>query len=126
MQIRFGWLAIFLAAAVVLSAALARAAAAPAASDAEWNKTVAAAKKEAKVVIVGPSGSDVRDAYTIGFQKKYPEIEVDFSGMRGAEVAPKLLAELNAKQYLTDIAVAGTTTALASLVPANAVVPLQP
>ena len=46
--------------------------------------------------------------------------------MRGAEVAPKLLAELNAKHYLTDIAVAGTTTALASLVPANAVVPLQP
>ena len=82
--------------------------------------------KEAKVVIIGPSGSDVRDAYTIGFQKKYPEIEVDFSGMRGAEVAPKLLAELKAKQYLTDIALAGATTALTSLVPANAVVSLQP
>jgi iron(III) transport system substrate-binding protein len=97
-----------------------------AAGDADWSKTVAAAKKEGKVVIIGPSGSDVRDAYTIGFQKKYPEIEVDFSGMRGAEVAPRLIAELNAKRYTTDIAVAGTTTALLSLVPANAVVPLQP
>jgi iron(III) transport system substrate-binding protein len=126
MQVRLGLFAIVLFAALVTASASAFGAAAPAGGDAEWNKTVAAAKKEGKIVIIGPSGSDVRDAYTIGFQKKYPEIEVDFSGMRGAEVAPKLLAELNAKHYLTDIAVAGTTTALASLVPANAVVPLQP
>jgi iron(III) transport system substrate-binding protein len=125
MQLRFGLLAGLLVAAAFLSPVSALAASAPS-SDPDWNKIVAAAKKEAKIVIIGPSGSDVRDAYTIGFQKKYPEIEVDFSGMRGAEVAPKLLAELNAKHYLTDIAVAGTTTALASLVPANAVVPLQP
>jgi iron(III) transport system substrate-binding protein len=125
MQLRFGLLAVLLVAAAFLSPVSALAASAPS-SDPDWNKIVAAAKKEAKIVIIGPSGSDVRDAYTIGFQKKYPEIEVDFSGMRGAEVAPKLLAELNAKHYLTDIAVAGTTTALASLVPANAVVPLQP
>jgi iron(III) transport system substrate-binding protein len=102
------------------------AAAAPSSSDPAWNKIVAAAKKEGKIVIIGPSGSDVRDAYTLGFQKKYPEIDVDFSGMRGAEVAPKVFAELKAQQYLTDIAVAGTTTALVSLVPGNAVVPLQP
>ena len=113
-------------AASVSASAGAFAAAAPAAGDADWNKTVAAAKKEAKIVIVGPLGADVRDAYTIGFQKKYPEIEVDFSGMRGAEVAPKLLAELKAQHYYADIAVAGTTTALVSLVPANAIVPLQP
>ena len=126
MQVGLGLFAFVVFAALVTASANAFAAAAPAASDADWNKTVAAAKKEGKIVIVGPLGADVRDAYTIGFQKKYPEIEVDFSGMRGAEVAPKLLAELKAKQYLTDIAVAGTTTALVSLVPANAVVPLQP
>ena len=32
----------------------------------------------------GPPGADVRDAYTLGFQKKYPEIEVDLNGMQGA------------------------------------------
>ncbi len=99
---------------------------APAPSGTDWNKTIAAAKKEGKVVLIGPPGPDIRDAHTIGFQKKYPEINVEFSGMRGAEVAPKLLAELKANQYLTDIVVAGATTALLSLVPANAVVPLQP
>ncbi len=105
---------------------LAAAAPAPAASDTDWSKTVAAAKKEGKVVIIGPTGADVRDAHTIGFQKKYPDIQVDFSGMSGSQVAPKLLAELKANQFLTDIVVAGTTTALLSLVPAKAVVPLQP
>ena len=88
MQVRPGIFVIGLFAALVTAPVGAFGAAAPAAADdSDWNKTVAAAKKEAKVVIIGPSGSDVRDAYTIGFQKKYPEIEVDFSGMRGAEVA---------------------------------------
>jgi len=126
MGVRLGLCATVLFAALITAGASSFGAAAPAASDANWNEIVAAAKKEAKLVLFGPAGSDVKDAYTLGFQKKYPEIEVDFNGMRGAEVAPKLLAELNAKQYVTDIAIAGTTTALASLVPANAVVPLQP
>ena len=52
--------------------ALAVAASAPAASDTDWNKTVAAAKKEGKVVIIGPSGADVKDACSIRFQNKYP------------------------------------------------------
>src|SRR5262245_34188821 len=117
MQLRFGLLAGLVVAAAFLSPVSALAAPAPSA-DPVWSKIAAAAKKEEKIVISGHSGSEVRDATTIGFQKKYPEIEVDFSGMRGAEVAPKLLAELKAQQYLTDIAVAGTTTALISLVPA--------
>jgi iron(III) transport system substrate-binding protein len=105
---------------------IARGGSAPSAHDPAWDKIVAAAKKEGKIVIFGPVGADVRDAHVGGFQKKYPEIEVDFNGMRGAEVAPKLLAELNAKLFLTDLAIAGTTTALESLVPSNAIVPLQP
>lgn len=97
---------------------------ADAASD--WDQIVAAAKKEARVVVIGPEGADIRDALTTGFQKKYPEIYVDFSSLRGAEVAPKLLAELGAKQHITDLVMAGTTTALGSLVPAKAIVPMQP
>jgi ABC-type Fe3+ transport system substrate-binding protein len=100
--------------------------AAPAFNRAEWEKTVAAAKKEGKVVILGPAGADIRDAFTRGFQKKYPEIEVDFSGMSGSQVAPRLLAELGARKYVTDVVIAGTTTAVGALMPANAIVPLQP
>lgn len=97
-----------------------------AASASDWEKTVAAAKKEGKVVILGPAGADIRDAFIQGFQKKYPQIQVDFSGMSGAEVGPKLLNELSAGLYRTDLVIAGTTTAIGSLIPANALVPMQP
>jgi hypothetical protein len=97
-----------------------------AASASDWEKTVAAAKQEGKVTILGPAGADIRDAFIQGFQKKYPEIQVDFSGMSGAQVAPKLLNELGAGLYRTDLVVSGTTTAIGSLIPANAVVPMQP
>jgi iron(III) transport system substrate-binding protein len=95
-------------------------------NDPAWEKIVGAGNKESKVVVFGPPGADVRDAYTIGFQKKYPGIEVDFNGMQGAQVAPKLLAELKAQQYRTDLIVAGTTTALEGLAPVNAIMPMQP
>ncbi len=114
--------------AVILAAlnisALAFAAAAP--NAAEWEETLAAAKKEGKVVIVGPLGPDVKDAYTIGFQKKYPDITVEYNGSSGAAQMPKLLAELKANQRFTDIVVNGTGPILLDLLPANALVPLQP
>ena len=46
--------------------------------------------------------------------------------MAGAQVAPKLLNELSAGVYRTDLVIAGTITAIESLIPANAVVPVQP
>jgi iron(III) transport system substrate-binding protein len=103
---------------------LAAQAAAPKSS--EWEKTVAAAKKEGQVVIMGPAGADVRDALTQGFQKKYPEIRADYNGMAGAQVTPKLLSELSAGVYRTDLVIAGTITAIESLIPAKALVPIQP
>ena len=126
MQFRLGVLTLILITALSSSSISALGAPAPAASDTDWNKTVAAAKKEGKLVIIGTVGADVKDSHTIGFQKKYPEIKVDFIGMSGSTVAPKLLAALKANQYLTDIVVAGTTTVLMSLLPSNALVPLQP
>ncbi len=126
MQHRPGVLALIMIVALFSSSVNAPGAPAPAASDTDWNKTVAAAKKEGKLVIMGPPGADVRDAYTLGFQKKYPEIQVDFSGMRGPAQTLKLLAELKANQYLTDITVQGTPNVLLDLVPVAAVVPLQP
>ena len=119
-----GKIALAAIAVAFYSSALAVAASAPKA--AEWEKTVAAAKKEGQVVIMGPAGVDVRDALTEGFHKKYPGIQVDFNGMAGAQVAPKLLNELSAGVYRTDLIIAGTITAIESLIPANAIVPIQP
>jgi iron(III) transport system substrate-binding protein len=122
-QGRDRFIATLLIALVYVSSPIARGASV---NDPAWEKIVAAGKKETKLVVFGPPGPDVRDAFTLGFQKRYPEIEVDFNGMQGAQVAPKLIAELKAQQYRTDLVVAGTTTALEGLAPVNAIVPMQP
>src|SRR5688500_5088206 len=42
-----------------------------AASTAEWDRVLAAAKQEGKVVVAGPIGTPARDALTDPFQQKY-------------------------------------------------------
>ncbi len=111
-------------AAVLNFSVLAFAASAP--STAEWEKTVAAAKREGKIVIIGPQGNETREALVEGFQRKYPEIKVDHSGMAGAQLPPKLLAEQKAGRYVVDLLVQGTTTIIHGLLPVNAVIPLRP
>jgi ABC-type Fe3+ transport system substrate-binding protein len=91
----------------------------------EWEKTIAAAKQEGRVVVLGPAGTDLRDAFTQEFQTKFPEIQVDYNGMSTPQIAPKLITELSAGVHHTDLVVSGTTTAIGSLIPANAVVPIQ-
>jgi len=93
---------------------------------AEWDKVLEAAKREGKVAVIGPQGTETNDALSLGFQKKYPGIRVDVNSMAGNQIAPKLLNELRAAKYTTDLIVTGTTTAIESLLPANAVAPLPP
>jgi iron(III) transport system substrate-binding protein len=91
-----------------------------------WEQTVAAAKKEGMVAVIGPQGSETRDALTLAFQKKYPEIRVDLQSMAGGQIGPKLLAALAAGRNSTDVLITGTTTALETLVPGKAVAPIKP
>ena len=77
---------------------------------AEWPQIVEAAKREGTVVVVWPQGSETRDALTLGFQRKYPEIKVEHSGAPGAQLPPKLLAEQKSERYSVDLLVQGTTT----------------
>ena len=117
-------LALAVTLAILAAPALAVAAAAPKAS--EWENTVAAAQSEGQVVIIGPAGADLRQAFTRGFKNKYPGVQLDYNGMPGARVAPKLTNEHTAGVYVTDLVFAGTITAIESLIPANAVVPILP
>ncbi len=94
-------------------------------ADAEWDKIVAAAKKEGKLSIIGPQGTATKDGLTLGFMKKYPEIKMEHSGMRGSSVTAKVLIEQGARKYLTDLAVVGTTTAITGLLPAKAITPIR-
>src|SRR2546427_510031 len=101
-------------------------AAAMAQSSQSWEQILAAAKKEGVVAIIGPQGSETRDALTLAFQKKYPDIRVELQGMAGNQIGPKLLNELTASRFTTDVVITGTTTALETLMPAKAVAPIKP
>lgn len=93
---------------------------------AEWDKIVQAARREGVVSVIGPQGNETREALSVGFQKKYPGIRVEVNTMAGNQIAPRMLTEIRARKYTTDVVVTGTTTAIESLLPANSIVPLQP
>ncbi|MGH7768864.1 MAG: hypothetical protein ACREQP_15570, partial [Candidatus Binatia bacterium] len=91
----------------------------------EWDKVLAAGKKEGKVAVIGPVGADRRDILVEPFQKKYG-ITVEYFSDRGAGIGPRLTAERGAGQYLWDIAVTGTTTGLLVLLPGGMLDPMEP
>jgi len=92
---------------------------------AEWESTLAAAKKEGKVSVISDVTATMRDALTLDFEKKYG-ISVDLFGTSGREVAPRVAAERKAGQFLWDIYIHGSTTALEAMIPMGAFDPLEP
>jgi iron(III) transport system substrate-binding protein len=91
-----------------------------------WGKTLADAKKEAKVVVFGPPGELIRQAFVEGFKKAYPDIDIEFSAARSGEQAVKLQAERDAGIYSVDVFVGGPTTANFQLKPMGALDPIRP
>ncbi len=91
-----------------------------------WEQILAAGKKEGMVSVIGPQGSETRDALSLAFQKKYPDIRVELQSMAGNQIGPKLLNELAAGRNSTDVLITGTTTALETLLPGKALVAIKP
>lgn len=92
---------------------------------AEWERLLQAARKEGKVTVIADVTAAMRDALTEAFQKKYA-IPVEFFGVAGREIPPRISAERKAGKYLWDVFVHGTTTGLTSMIPMGAFDPLEP
>ncbi len=92
---------------------------------AEWEKTVSAAKREGKVVVLGPLGNATQEALVDGFRRKYPDIQIEYSGIASASLPPKLLAEQKAKLYSVDILVQGTGPVISGLLSVKAIIPVK-
>ena len=90
----------------------------------EWDQVLEAAKREGKVAVAGPAGTDLRRALTEPFERKHG-ISVEFLGGPGPEVWPKMKAEREAGQYLWDIWIGGTSTHLFQFKPAGALDPFD-
>ena len=97
-----------------------------AAADESWDALVAAARKDGGLVIKGAPGSAYAAAFTEGFKKKYPEIQVGYTGLNGFESIPRIQRERAAGIYAWDIYIGGTPSILSTLKPAGAFAPLQP
>jgi iron(III) transport system substrate-binding protein len=91
----------------------------------EWKKTVAAAEKEAQLVIyMGGAASQTK--IEEAFQSAYTKIKVIAVSGRGSEFGAKIIAERRAGKYLVDLFIGGKGTAYATLFPAKALAPIQP
>lgn len=82
----------------------------------DWDETVAAAKKEGKVVVLFTGGAEIRNAVSKGFYDKFGIVMDAVSGA-GVEVAEKLTRERRAGLYSTDIYQGGVTTPIIILKP---------
>ena len=75
----------------------------------EWEKTVAAARKEgALTVYVWLSGNMEKAVET--FQKKYPEIRLTTVSGRGSSFIVRIASEMRAGKYLADVCICGVTS----------------
>jgi iron(III) transport system substrate-binding protein len=98
---------------------------APAGGSADWDSVVAAAKKEGKVVVVGPVGDAVSGVLVDPFQKQYG-ITVDFLALPGNAATARINQERSAGQYTMDVLIAGSAGSLDSLIPNKALDPIEP
>jgi hypothetical protein len=87
----------------------------------EWEKTLAAAKKEGQVVLLMRRYEGVFGE----FRKEYPEIKVVTITGRGSDLGNRIVAERRAGKFLVDIYVGGPYTVASSLMPAKAVDPIS-
>src|SRR6478672_332695 len=74
-----------------------------------WDKLVADAKKEGKVVIIAPSDPQVREAIPAAFKARYG-ITVEYLGGRSSDMAARLRTERQSGVYTIDVALSGTLT----------------
>ncbi len=93
--------------------------------EADWEKTLDAAKKEGKVHIYSVASSAVRVALSKAFAAKYG-ITLEFVTARGSELVEKLSAERRANIYLADLYIGGSTTPTTEFKPKGFLDPLKP
>lgn len=110
-----------------MPAAAAKSAASPAAEgwQAEWDKTVAAARQEGRLVMMTHPGTDYQ-GLVAAFQAAYPDITVEHAGIRPSDFAPRLVTEQKNGQFLWDVMTASTSNMVTVLSPTGAFQDLRP
>jgi iron(III) transport system substrate-binding protein len=91
----------------------------------KWDETLAAARKEGKVVVAAPPDAEVRQALPAAFEARYG-IRMEYISGRGTDQANKLRRERSAGAYTVDAVVAGNQTMFSVLYAEKMLAPLKP
>jgi len=90
-----------------------------------WDETLTAAKKEGKVVVLGPPTTEMRQGLVAAFRSRYG-ITVEYLGGRSSEVSARLRAERNAGVYSVDAVLAGMDSMSSFFYKEKMLAPLRP
>ena len=91
----------------------------------EWDRTVAAAKKEGALTMSIPPGREWRDQM-MEFQKLYPDIKLDAQGFNSRDFWPRVVKERELGHYLWDLRVGGADTNVYNFKTAGNMAPIRP
>ena len=72
----------------------------------KWEKAVAEAKREGRVVISGPTREVWRTVLT-SFEQEFPGIKVEYTGVNSRDFWPRVFRERELGQYLWDLRIGG-------------------
>ena len=90
----------------------------------EWEKLLSEAKKEGRVSVYGAAWGDMGRLLQNAFKKAYPGLELEYIGLEGRNLSPKVMSERRGGIYLVDIIIAGTTTIITTF--KEMAVPVEP
>ncbi len=107
---------------ILVTASGSRAAQAKPPWQAEWEKTIEAAKKEGQVAVYISGYEEILPE----FQKEFPEIKVIAVTGRGSQMAQKLLTERRGDKFLADVFNSGGVTTYGQLHKAKVLDPIKP
>jgi iron(III) transport system substrate-binding protein len=93
---------------------------------ADWDRIVAAANKEGKVVVSVPTSAELRKQIEAAFAAKFPGIQLELNVARGATNINKIVEEQNAGVHSIDLHIGGTTSIITGLLGQNLLESLVP
>jgi iron(III) transport system substrate-binding protein len=92
---------------------------------AEWERTVAAARQEGKLAVSAPVG-DIWRAALMAFQEDYPEIALELLGFNSRDFWPRVRQERQADQYLWDLRIGGPDPTVFDAIGEGLLAPVRP
>jgi iron(III) transport system substrate-binding protein len=77
------------------------------AGQSDWDRLVAAAKQEGRLILSGPPGELWRKSLTEAFEAQYPGIKIEYTGVNSRDFWPRVFQERQGGQYAWDMRVGG-------------------